>query len=297
MSAKGPMLMTTHAEPRLARRLDIEDQAVLFPVLADEAPISGPIVSGIREERRSPRGVVSSFFSCGRPEESLLYVGAGIVPFRMQPGDAETFADSLVSARYTKASIHGRADNVLSLWNALEPAWGPAKDIRPTQMLLQCKNPKPAPMTSDARTRVGPLRLASPGEIDRVLPAAAAMYEEELGANPLTAPYAAAYHQRVYRYLLNRQTWICDLDRGAGIAFKVDVVGREYSTATIQGVWTNPMVRGSGIATSAVASLCRILRAENVVPSLVVNSYNTAARRVYERCGFEHTADYATVMF
>ena len=289
--------MTTHAEPRLARRLDMEDQAVLFPVLAEEAPISGPIVAGIREERRTPRGVVSSFFSCSEPEKSLLYVGAGIVPFRMQPGDAEMFADSLVSARYTKASIHGRAENVLPLWDALEPAWGPAKDIRPTQLLLQCADPQPAPMTADARTRVGPLRLASPGEIDRVLPAAASMYEEELGANPLTAPYAAAYHHRVYRYLLNRQTWICDLDRGSEVAFKVDVVGREYATATIQGVWTNPMVRGTGVASSAVADLCRILRAENVVPSLVVNSYNFAARRVYERCGFEHVADYATVMF
>ena len=71
--------MTTHAEPRLARRLDMDDQAVLFPVLAEEAPISGPIVAGIREERRTPRGVVSSFFSCSEPEKSLLYVGAGIV--------------------------------------------------------------------------------------------------------------------------------------------------------------------------------------------------------------------------
>lgn len=289
--------MTTHAEPRLARRLDLEDQAVLFPVLAEEAPISGPIVSGIREERRTPRGVVSSFFSCSEPEKSLLYVGAGIVPFRMQPGDAEMFADSLVSARYTKASIHGRADNVLALWDALEPSWGPSKDIRPTQLLMQCTDPQPAPMTSEVPAGVGPLRLASPGEIDRVLPAAAAMYEEELGANPLTAPYAAAYHHRVYRYLLNRQTWICDLDHGAEVAFKVDVVGREYSTATIQGVWTNPKVRGTGVASSAVAALCRVLRAESVVPSLVVNSYNTAARRVYERCGFDHVADYATVMF
>lgn len=289
--------MTTHAEPRLARRLEMDDQAKLFPVLAEEAPISGPVVAGIRDERRSARGVVSSFFSCSDPTESLLYVGAGIVPFRMQSGDAEMFAGSLISARYTKASIHGRADNVLCLWDALEPVWGPAKEVRPTQLLLQCRSPQFVSMTSDARTRVGPLRLAAPEEIDRVLPAAAAMYEEELGTNPLTVPYSAAYRQRVHRYLANRQTWICDLDGGNEVAFKVDIVGREYSTATIQGVWTNPMVRGSGVATSAMSTLCHILSADRVVPSLVVNSYNRAARRVYERCGFTTVADYATVMF
>lgn len=289
--------MTTHAEPRLARRLEMDDQELLFPVLAEEAPISGPVVSGIRDERRSARGVVSSFFSCSTPVDSLLYVGAGIVPFRMQSGDAEMFAGSLVSARYTKASIHGLAENVLPLWDALEPAWGPAKDVRSTQLLLQCRSPEVVPMTADVRTRVGPLRLAAPVEIDRVLPAAAAMYEEELGANPLTAPYSNAYRQRVHRYLLNKQTWICDLDGGHEIAFKVDIVGREYNTATIQGVWTNPMVRGSGIASSAMSALCHILRADNVVPSLVVNSYNVPARCVYERCGFTHLANYATVMF
>ena len=31
--------------------------------------------------------------------------------------------------------------------------------------------------------------------------------------------------------------------------------------------------------------------------SLYVNDYNTAARRVYERCGFEQVGMFATVLF
>ena len=47
--------MTTHAEPRLARRLDMDDQAVLFPVLAEEAPIADAVRGAeAMDEERAP---------------------------------------------------------------------------------------------------------------------------------------------------------------------------------------------------------------------------------------------------
>ncbi|WP_333618508.1 GNAT family N-acetyltransferase [Dietzia sp.] len=288
--------MTTHAQPRTARRLMPVEQSELFPVLAAEAPVAAPIVSAMRDERRGVRSALACFHTCSAPELSLLYVGSGIVPLRMEVGDAEPFAAMLVEGRYTKASIHGAAHFVLELWDALRPAWGPAKDERPDQLLLECLEAQPVGVNPPL-PGISPLRLARPAEFARVLPAAAAMYTEELGADPMAAPYAAAYQRRVYRYLENGQTWVCTAADTGEIAFKADVVGREYGSATIQGVWTAPRFRGRGIAGHAMSALAGQLLEGGSIPSLVVNSYNLSARRVYARAGFVPCGDYATIMF
>lgn len=287
--------MTTHAQPGVARRLDVDDQAALLPVLAAEAPITAQLVAGLRHERRALRGFLSCFFTGSTPEDSLLYVGSGIVPLRMRPGDAGLFAATLVAGRFTKASVHGLAPLVAELWAELGPAWGPAKEERTRQLLLECVE---AADGSGRRPHgVGPLRLAVPAEFARVLPAAAAMYLEELGSDPLDGPYAAAYQRRVHRYLDHGLTWVC-ADRETGeIAFKADVVGREFGAATIQGVWTHPRHRGEGLATSAMTTLAALLLEARHVPNLVVNEHNTAARAVYARAGFVAVERYATIMF
>jgi predicted GNAT family acetyltransferase len=64
----------------------------------------------------------------------------------------------------------------------------------------------------------------------------------------------------------------------------------------IQGVWVHPERRGAGLATPATAAVTALVRSGGRMPSLYVNDYNTAARRVYQRVGFAQVATFATVL-
>jgi predicted GNAT family acetyltransferase len=46
-----------------------------------------------------------------------------------------------------------------------------------------------------------------------------------------------------------------------------------------------------------MAAVCRAVLDEVPVCTLYVNHYNTAARKVYDRLGFEQVASFATLMY
>jgi predicted GNAT family acetyltransferase len=82
------------------------------------------------------------------------------------------------------------------------------------------------------------------------------------------------------------------------VVFKAELAVVTRHTAQIQGVWTAPEWRGRGLARAGVAAVVRdALRRVAPSVSLYVNDYNTSARRVYERCGFQQVGTFATVLF
>src|SRR4029453_8690387 len=69
-------------------------------------------------------------------------------------------------------------------------------------------------------------------------------------------------------------------------------------TTQVQGVWVDPEFRGRGLAAAAMAAMVHdALRRVAPTVSLYVNDYNTPARRVYARCGFESAGEFAPVLF
>jgi len=187
------------------------------------------------------------------------------------------------------SSIMGRADVVAALWPALSWHWGAARLIRSVQPMLVTDR-RPA-VTCDSEVR--PARVS---ELETYLPAAEAMFAEELGLPPLTGSARRAYRNRIGELIAARRVFV-RLDRSGRVAFKAEIGVLSRATSQIQGVWVRPDLRGRGLGTAAMATVIdHALRLTPTV-SLYVNDFNHPARRVYERLGMMPVATVATVMF
>ena len=225
----------------------------------------------------------------GRRIESLIWSGAHLVPVCATPAAVAAFADLLGPEPRICSSIIGRADAVLDLWGRLGGHWGKARDVRPNQPLLVAE--REPPITPDPE-----VRLVRHSEVEQLFPAAVAMYTEEVGVSPLLDDGGRGYRRRIAELVRGRRAYA----RFAGdrVIFKAELAIVTSRTTQVQGVWVDPEFRGRGMAAAAMAAVTRdALRRVAPTVSLYVNDYNTPARRVYARCGFEPAGVFATVLF
>jgi predicted GNAT family acetyltransferase len=225
----------------------------------------------------------------GRQIESLCWSGAHLVPVCATPGAVAAFADLLGSEPRICSSIIGRSDAVLDLWNRLGGHWGPARDVRPNQPLLVADSDPP--VAPDPQ-----VRLVRPSEVDQLFPAAVAMYTEEVGVSPLLDDGGRGYRRRIAELVRGRRAYARFV--GDRVIFKAELAIVTSRTTQVQGVWVDPEFRGRGLAAAAMAAVTQdALRRVAPTVSLYVNDYNTAARRVYARCGFASAGSFATILF
>jgi len=218
------------------------------------------------------------------------YSGGNLLPIGGDDPSWRPLAESLARRNRVCSSIVGRADAVGVLWPLLEPRWGPARMIRDEQPLLVLGRPGPS-----VRPHPG-LRAVRAGELDAYLPAAAAMFTEELGVSPLTSVSAASYRRRLQQLITTRRAFAVFDDDGR-VAFKADIGAASPYTSQVQGVWVRPDLRGQGLGTAALAGvLHHALRIAPTV-SLYVNAFNVAARRMYGRLGMCEVATLSTILF
>jgi predicted GNAT family acetyltransferase len=225
----------------------------------------------------------------GRRVESLIWSGAHLVPVCATPASVAAFADMLGSESRICSSIIGRSEAVLDLWERLGGRWGRARDIRPNQPLLVAhEDPPIAPDPA--------VRLVRPGEVDQLFPAAVAMYTEEVGVSPLLDDGGRGYRRRIAELVKGKRAYARFV--GDRVVFKAELAIVTKRTTQVQGVWVDPEYRGRGLASAAMATVVRdALRRVAPTVSLYVNDYNTAARHVYTRCGFQGEGSFATVLF
>ncbi|WP_426510650.1 GNAT family N-acetyltransferase [Dactylosporangium sp. McL0621] len=260
--------------------------------LLDRDPFGGAQVT----ERVSMAGLAwwrqdARIFGYGsrRNLESLCWVGANLIPVHATSAAVAAFAEMVAGEPRGCSSIVGAADAVLGLWSHLAPTWGPARDVRPNQPLMAISSP--SPIAPDPN-----VRLVRPDEIDMLFPAAVAMYTEEVGVSPTADGGERSYRERIGELVRARRAY-ARFHHGK-VVFKAELAVVTRHTAQIQGVWTDPELRGNGLATAGIAAVVRdALRRVAPSVSLYVNDYNLSARRVYERCGFEQVGTFATVLF
>jgi predicted GNAT family acetyltransferase len=214
---------------------------------------------------------------------NLLPIGGG-------PAEWTALAGLVVTGRRDCSSIVGRADAVATIWPVLEPSWGPARAIRPAQPLLVLDRDH-APGATDPRVRA--MRMT---DLDRYLPAAAAMFTEELGVAPRQATSIGEYRRRITGLIAAGRAFGI-VDEAGEVIFKADIGAVSGRTCQVQGVWTRPDLRGRGIARAALAEVLRHALTLAPTVSLYVNDFNAPARRVYERLGMTETAVLSTVLF
>ena len=220
---------------------------------------------------------------------SLCYSGANLVPVAADAAALRAFADRVRRQGRRCSSIVGPADQVLALWELLEPGWGPAREVRQDQPLLVIDTP--------AQTAADPLvRAVRPDEVDLIVPASIAMFTEEVGISPLAHDGGALYRARVAELVAAGRAF-ARIDDGE-VVFKAEVGAASPLVCQVQGVWVEPSRRGQGFATPGMAAVVALAQ-QTIAPavSLYVNAFNEAARRSYERVGFRQVGTFATVLF
>lgn len=228
-------------------------------------------------------------YADGSGLQAICWASANLVPVGCDASAISAFADKLDRWRRHCSSLFGPADMVLPLWADLRPSWGRPREVRKHQPVLATAGP-PAPGASFDPE----VRRARFDEVDKVMPAAAAMFTEEIGYPPYTGS-GQVYRQSVAALIRVGHTFVRVVD--GEVTFKADVGSVALGVAQIQGVWVAPRWRGKGLAAPAMASVVELVRAEIApVVTLYVNDFNAPARATYARVGFTEIGSFATVL-
>ena len=222
--------------------------------------------------------------------EALCWSSANLVPVEADETELAYFADRVRRWRRHCASILGPADQVAELWRLLAPSWGPARAVRANQPLMSTMD-LPSSLGVELDPRVRP---ATVGEVDLVMPAAAHMFEGEIGYPPYSGS-GAAYRTALLALIERGHTFVV-VEDGA-VVFKADVGSVALGCAQIQGVWLAPHLRGQGLAAPLMASVVeQVMTTRARWVTLYVNDFNTSARATYRHVGFEDVGAFSTVL-
>jgi predicted GNAT family acetyltransferase len=277
-----------------ARVLAEADEAAVHRLLATD-PVAGCVLAGrIEASGTAPATLGAPLWGVGegRGLDAVCLAGANLIPFSVPGAErvaAAAFAERARRAGRRCSTIVGSAAVVAPLWDLLAPHWGPARDHRPDQPLMAIDGP-PAVAPEP---RVRPVR---PAELEILMPAAVAMFTEEVGVSPLRVDGGAGYRARVAELVRSGQSlaWI----EGGEVLFKAEIGAVSRAACQVQGVWVAPAHRGRGIGTAGTAAVVDYARTVLApVVSLYVNGFNHPARAAYRRVGFREVGQYASVLF
>ncbi len=221
---------------------------------------------------------------------SLLHVGSNLVPVNADPEAVAGFVEHLGRFRRC-SSVVGPAEVVLALWQGLSRRWGSAwadvRELRSSQPVLA--------MAADPVVAGDP-RVQQVGEEhwDAYVEASTRMYTEEVGVAP-SPGNPTSYRMHVLGLIrAGRAFGIVEDGR---VLYKADLGSVSGPVSQVQGVWVDPALRGRGLAVPAMAATVRLARRTTPTVTLYVNDFNTAARRTYERVGFQQVGEFATVLY
>ena len=266
----------------LARLLDADPfvNAVLASRLRALRTIEPQTFGGELLGRRDPDGRLTA----------AVFNGGNLLPVGGNPQDWARLARAVAERPRRCTSIVGRRAAVATMWAELEPVWGPARAVRESQPLLALGRTG-APAGGDPR-----VRAIRADELEAYLPAAAAMFTEELGISPYRAARRGEYRRRVAGLIAEGRAFGIVGDDGS-VLFKTDLGAVTEHTCQIQGVWVRPDLRGQGLARAALAVVLRHALTLAPTVSLYVNDFNTAARRLYAGLGMTEVGELSTILF
>ncbi|AOS62606.1 putative acyltransferase [Actinoalloteichus hymeniacidonis] len=272
----------------MARLLDERDGASVRSAITLDPVAACMVAARVEATGIDPWRLGGELWGVGPRLSGLCFSGANLIPLRGGRSALRAFADRALRRRRFCSSLVGPAEQVLGLWQALEPDWGPARDVRPDQPLLA--------ISSSPRVRPDPLvRRVRLEDLERYLPAAIAMFIEEVGVDPRLEDGGAAYRARVVELVSSGRAF-ARFD-GDEVVFKAEIGALSSRVGQIQGVWVHPDHRGRGLGvhgTSAVVD--HLVNRLGRTASLYVNDYNQVARRVYQRIGFQTVGRFGTVL-
>jgi ribosomal protein S18 acetylase RimI-like enzyme len=216
------------------------------------------------------------------------WAGANLVPIELAPDLAGLVAMAAHRSGRRYASIFGPAETVLAIYSALEQLGQVAHEVRDHQPLLTISGP-PAVRSEPA------LGFGQLADFDKILPACAAMFEEEVGYSPYLG--GREYYSRRVRSLVRQGHSLVHVNGEGQVVFKAELGAVTQEVTQVQGVWMNPEFRGLGLSAGYMAAVVVLAQTLAPVTSLYVNDFNAKARATYDRVGFRQVGTFATVLF
>lgn len=280
-------MLRTRTPVRSLTRSDVDDALELC---SRNVPAHVFVASRILESL--PNGTLSA--AMGVREEgrltSLCWASANVVPVETSPEARLLYAERIRRWRGRVASLLGPRDEVVDLWNAVEPYWGAARAVRAHQPLLATSTP-PSALGVELDPRV---RVARADEVELILPAAVHMFTAEIGYAPFTGN-SRGYRGSLAALVAQGHTYVVVED--GEVIFKTDIGSLALGCAQLQGVWLAPRLRGQGLAGPMLASVMeQVMAGPAPMVSLYVNDFNAPALATYERLGFAPVGDFTTVL-
>jgi hypothetical protein len=273
------------------RTLDGTDTAALR-LLAQQDPVTNVFIlahlraSGTAAPTSGGAGVIGVF------DDGMLvgacWAGANLVPVQLDPELAGAVAEAANKSGRRYASAFGPAESVLALHAELVDLGHRAHDVRAEQPLMTIEG------TPSVKPNSG-LTLGNLADFDRILPACAAMFEEEVGYSPFLG--GREFYSRRVEGLIRQGHSLVHINNAREVVFKAELGAVTSDVTQIQGVWMNPLYRGQGLSSGYMAAVVEHARKVAPVTSLYVNGFNLRARSTYERVGFQQVGTFATVLF
>ncbi|MDT5259430.1 MAG: uncharacterized protein QOD10_4510 [Mycobacterium sp.] len=265
----------------------VRDAAAVWRVLDDDPVGSCMVAARVADHGIDPNSIGGELWTRRDPDESLCFAGANLIPLRGAPADLNAFADEAMAGTRRCSSLVGRADLVMPMWERLESAWGPARDVRDHQPLMA--------LTSHPNCDIdAEVRQVRPDELDAYLVAAVDMFIGEVGVDPRLGDGGRGYRRRVASLIAAGRAW-ARFEHGQ-VVFKAEVGSQSPRVSQIQGVWVHPEWRGLGLGTAGTATVAAVTVATGRIASLYVNNFNSVARAAYDRVGFAEIGSFATVL-
>lgn len=269
------------------RPLGARDAAAVTRALDADPVMSCMVAARVEAYGFSPRFLGGELWTASRPEESLCFSGANLMPMSGTAGHLDNFAERALLAPRQCSSVVGPQELALGLWERVRDGWPAAREVRAEQPLLACAG---YPAIS-----VDPLvRLVTAADLDDYFPAAVEMFIGEVGVDPRLGDGGEAYRRRLGSLIAARRVF-ARFD-GQRVVYKAEIGSLSRRVGQIQGVWVDPEYRGRGLGAAGTAAVVAAIARQGRTASLYVNDYNTAARATYSRVGFEQVGTFATVL-
>ena len=218
----------------------------------------------------------------------VAHFGRQVVVAADSPEAIAGFANAAYAYRHERMIV-GEREVTRAFWDLVKSWHVPPRLVRERQPVFVLKASDHESLPHGAIEA----RLALPDETDLVVQNSAMMIEHELGYDPRRA--SAGFRWNVAR-MIERGMWWIALRNGVP-AFFCHLGPYNAQTVQLQGVWTVPAARGTGVATRALNQICGVLLEEYPTVSLYVNDFNTAAVALYRTLGFREEGAFATYLF
>jgi uncharacterized protein len=265
--------------------------------------ISRILKAGMDNPRDPTHGVFLGVFDQHQSLRGLCFVGNGgtLVVSVDEPSIAELFARVLAD-RGRRFTLAVGPDDALRLFmKVYSHGTGikPVLDRRQPFYVLEKRGLTKGVKEID-------MEQASLDSIDELTVLACDMVCEDLKLEPNEVD-RRKYRLRMTERIVDGRAYMCRDEKGRAV-FKCDLAVCGPEGALLEGVFTPKDLRGQGIATRAIWTLCKDLlseeKAEEGKPArepvpfvaLHVDERNKAARRAYEKVGFAHACDFRLVL-